>query len=310
MAVLFEFVAEGAPVFVLGGGDNRYQFVHADDLADACLRAADRPGAGDLQHRRAPSSARCARRSQALVDHAGTGSRVRSLPVGAGAARRCSALATVGLAPFAPYHWLLYGESLWFDTTEAQTELGWEPAALERVDGDRVVRVVPRAPRTSSRARRIAPPVAGPPRPAAGAEASALSVVTYLAGSAAVIAVAATLGWGAWRLRSALLPQWSGPPARLAEIVMAVAVPVGLGQLLGSFGAFRRFPMLIGCLPVGAAMGLVAQRFGVAGPGLSRPSDAKTRGEPRRRGDRGGAGGGAGRRRSGSATSRRRGAGA
>ena len=43
-AVLFEFVADGAPVYVLGGGDNRYQFVHADDLADACLRAGDRPG--------------------------------------------------------------------------------------------------------------------------------------------------------------------------------------------------------------------------------------------------------------------------
>ena len=31
----------------------------------------------------------------------------------------------LGQAPFAPYHWLLYGESLWFDTTKAQEELGW-----------------------------------------------------------------------------------------------------------------------------------------------------------------------------------------
>jgi len=35
MALLFEFVADGAPVFVLGGGNNRYQLVHAADLADA-----------------------------------------------------------------------------------------------------------------------------------------------------------------------------------------------------------------------------------------------------------------------------------
>jgi len=34
-------------------------------------------------------------------------------------------LTQLGLAPFAPYHWLLYGESLWFDTTRARTELGW-----------------------------------------------------------------------------------------------------------------------------------------------------------------------------------------
>ena len=151
MAILFEFVADGAPVFVLGGGDNRYQFVHADDLADACLRAADRAGPGDLQHRRRPSSARCARRSQALVDHAGTGSRVRSLPAGAGPARACSALARLGAGavravPLAAVQRVAVVRH----RRRRATELGWEPHALERVDGDRVVRVVPRPPRTSS----------------------------------------------------------------------------------------------------------------------------------------------------------------
>ena len=53
IAMLFEFVADGAPVFVLGGGDNRYQLVHAADLADACLRAGDRAGPVGVQHRRA-----------------------------------------------------------------------------------------------------------------------------------------------------------------------------------------------------------------------------------------------------------------
>ena len=125
IAALFELVAEGAPVYVLGRGDNRYQFVHADDLADACLRAADRDkpavynvGAGEFGTMRETL--------QALVDHAGTGSRVRSLPARpARAAMRMAS--TLGVAPFAPYHWLLYAESLWFDTTKARTELGWEP---------------------------------------------------------------------------------------------------------------------------------------------------------------------------------------
>jgi nucleoside-diphosphate-sugar epimerase len=125
IAVLFEFVAEGAPVYVLGRGHNRYQFVHANDLADACLRAADREkpavyniGAAEFGTMRETL--------QALVDHAGTGSRVRSLPAGvARAAMRVAA--GVGAAPFAPYHWLLYAESLWFDTTRARTELGWAP---------------------------------------------------------------------------------------------------------------------------------------------------------------------------------------
>jgi nucleoside-diphosphate-sugar epimerase len=124
-AVLFDFVADGAPVYVLGSGENRYQLVHADDLADACLRAGDRQGpatynvgAADFDTMRATI--------QALVDHAGTGSTIRSLPT-APAQLAMRLLATVGLAPFAPYHWLMYGESLFFDVTKARTELGWEP---------------------------------------------------------------------------------------------------------------------------------------------------------------------------------------
>ena len=125
IAVLFDFIAEGAPVYVLGSGDNRYQFVHANDLADAVLRASDREkpttyniGAAEFGTMRETL--------QAVVDHAATGSRVRSLPA-TPARLGMKGLATVGLAPFAPYHWLLYAESLWFDTTRARTELDWDP---------------------------------------------------------------------------------------------------------------------------------------------------------------------------------------
>ena len=86
MAILFEFVADGAPVFVLGAGDNRYQFVHADDLADACLRAARRPGPA-MYNIGVREFGTMRETLQALVDHAGTGSHVR---VAAGRARRRS----------------------------------------------------------------------------------------------------------------------------------------------------------------------------------------------------------------------------
>jgi nucleoside-diphosphate-sugar epimerase len=125
IAMLFEFVADGAPVFVLGGGLNRYQFVHATDLADACLRAGERPGPATYNIG-AVEFGTMRDTLQALVDHAATGSRVRSLPV-APARIVMRALTEAGQAPFAPYHWLLYGESLYFDTTKARTELGWEP---------------------------------------------------------------------------------------------------------------------------------------------------------------------------------------
>jgi nucleoside-diphosphate-sugar epimerase len=125
MALLFEFVADGAPVFVLGSGDNRYQFVHSADLADACLRAGARRGPS-VYNVGALEFGTMRETLQALVDHAQTGSRVRSLPV-APARMAMRVLASAGLAPFAPYHWLLYSESLYFDITKARTELDWEP---------------------------------------------------------------------------------------------------------------------------------------------------------------------------------------
>lgn len=82
----------------------------------------------------------------------------------------------------------------------------------------------------------------------------------YLAGSMGVLLLVATIAWGAWWLRAALLPEWSGAPARLAEAVLALTVPIGIAQLLGSFGAFSRGPMLLGCLGAGLAMIVLGRR--------------------------------------------------
>ena len=125
MAILFEFVADGAPIFVLGSGANTYQFVHAEDLADACLRAAFRPGA-ETYNIGCREFGTMRETLQALVDHAATGSHVVSLP-SKPAQMGMRLFGQSSLVPFAPYHWLLYGESLWFDVSKAERELDWQP---------------------------------------------------------------------------------------------------------------------------------------------------------------------------------------
>lgn len=123
--ILFDWIADGADPFVLGDGTNRYQFVHADDLAAVCLAAAERPGPAVYN----AGTDRFGTMREALehvCTHADTGSRVRSLPAGpAGLGMRLTARA--GLTPFAPYHWLMYARSMWFDIDHARDQLGWQP---------------------------------------------------------------------------------------------------------------------------------------------------------------------------------------
>ncbi len=74
--ILFDWVADGNDPIVLGDGSNRYQFVHADDLASACLLAAARPGPVVFN----VGTDRFGTMAEALTHlcaHAGSGARVR-----------------------------------------------------------------------------------------------------------------------------------------------------------------------------------------------------------------------------------------
>ncbi|HEY2776027.1 MAG TPA: NAD-dependent epimerase/dehydratase family protein [Candidatus Binatia bacterium] len=123
--ILFDWVEEGRKVPVLGRGDNVYQFVHADDLADACILVGARSGFG-IYHCGAARFGTMRETLETLCRHANTGSRVISLPMGL-AKLAMKITGTLGLSPLGPYHWLMYGESLYFDIRRARSELGWEP---------------------------------------------------------------------------------------------------------------------------------------------------------------------------------------
>ena len=123
--ILFDWIADGADVVVLGDGSNRYQFVHADDLAEVCLLASR--SSGPLIVNAGTDRFGTMRESlESLCRHAGTGAGVRSLPAGP-TSLAMRAAAGLGLAPFAPYHWLMYSKSLWFDIDHARGVLGWHP---------------------------------------------------------------------------------------------------------------------------------------------------------------------------------------
>lgn len=123
--ILFEWIADGKDPIVLGDGSNRYQFVHSDDLADVCVLAAAHAGPS-VFNVGTDRFGTMRETLTALCEHAGTGAAVRSLPAGpASVAMR--ATAGLGITPFAPYHWMMYSKSMWFDIEHLGEELGWAP---------------------------------------------------------------------------------------------------------------------------------------------------------------------------------------
>ncbi|HLY38904.1 MAG TPA: NAD-dependent epimerase/dehydratase family protein [Candidatus Binatia bacterium] len=123
--ILFEWIRDGANVPVLGRGDNRYQFVHADDLAAACILAGERSGA-TVYNVGTDRFGTMRDTLEGLCRHAATGSRVRSVPM-APAVWAMRVTSALGLTPLGPYHALMYGRALWFDVDKAMRELDWRP---------------------------------------------------------------------------------------------------------------------------------------------------------------------------------------
>ena len=124
--ILFDWIADGRDPIVLGDGTNRYQFVHSDDLADVCVRASasEGPGVFNVGTDRFGTMRETL---DALCRHAGTDAVVRSLPAGpASSAMRLTA--GLGVAPFAPYHWMMYSKSMWFDLDHLAERLDWTPS--------------------------------------------------------------------------------------------------------------------------------------------------------------------------------------
>ncbi len=65
-----------------------------------------------------------------------------------------------------------------------------------------------------------------------------VSVGSYILSALALLAVGLSIGFTAYRLRQKLMPTWRGAPARLVEAVVAIALLIWLGELLGTVGLF------------------------------------------------------------------------
>src|SRR6059058_3729965 len=103
--ILFDWIREGRRIYILGKGHNRYQLLAVDDLVDAIVRVGDEPTAArETFNVGATEFGTVKQDLQALIDHAGSDSRLTPIPVKP-AELILRALELARLSPLAEWHY-------------------------------------------------------------------------------------------------------------------------------------------------------------------------------------------------------------
>jgi nucleoside-diphosphate-sugar epimerase len=130
--ILFDWIREGRRIYILGKGHNRYQLLAVEDLVDAIVRAATVPvAAGETFNVGATEFDTVRSDLQALIDHAGSTSRLTPVPVKP-AELALRALELLKLSPLAEWHYKTAHKDSFVDVSKAQRLLDWQPRLSNR----------------------------------------------------------------------------------------------------------------------------------------------------------------------------------
>jgi len=125
LSILFEFIDEDRRVWAVGGGRNRYQFIYAGDLAQACIAALDYPRS-DVFNIGSDDVKTIAEVYDYVIRNSGSKAKVATLPRGPAIAAMKLAY-RLKLSPLGPYHYKMIAEDFLFDTSRIKERLGWRP---------------------------------------------------------------------------------------------------------------------------------------------------------------------------------------
>jgi nucleoside-diphosphate-sugar epimerase len=122
--IIFEWIAQGKNVYVIGNGNGRFQFLHAHDLLDFYMLALDngQPGIYNVGTDRFGTLREVL---ENLITYAGTASKVKSLPTWP-TINMLRVLDRAHLCPLAPWHYLTYHKAFYFEV-QPLLDMGWKP---------------------------------------------------------------------------------------------------------------------------------------------------------------------------------------
>jgi UDP-glucose 4-epimerase len=125
LGILFDFIAEGRKLPVVGRKDKPYQFIYADDYAGAILLALEYPGS-NVFHVGSHNATSLEGSYRYVIEHANSKSRIYHLPEfpTLPVMRICHILK---ISPLGPYQYNMIAEEFVFDTSHLEKTLGWQP---------------------------------------------------------------------------------------------------------------------------------------------------------------------------------------
>ncbi|HEY8725772.1 MAG TPA: NAD(P)-dependent oxidoreductase [Gaiellaceae bacterium] len=130
--ILFDWIREGRRIYTLGKGYNRYQLLAVEDLVDAIVRVGDEPKAARETFNIGATEFGTVRSDlQALIDHAGSSSRLQPVPVKP-AEIALRGLELLRVSPLAEWHYKTAHKDSFVDVSKAQQLLGWQPRLSNR----------------------------------------------------------------------------------------------------------------------------------------------------------------------------------
>jgi nucleoside-diphosphate-sugar epimerase len=125
--ILFDWIREGRRIYVLGDGSNRYQLLAVEDLVEAIVLAArKRAAAGETVNVGAKEFGTVRSDLQALIDHAGSSSRLTPVRVKP-AEVILRGLELARLSPLVEWHYKTAHRDSFVDVSRAERLLGWKP---------------------------------------------------------------------------------------------------------------------------------------------------------------------------------------
>ena len=130
--ILFDWIREGRRIYTLGKGYNHYQLLGVEDLVDAIVRAGHEPKAARETFNVGATEFGTVRSDlQALIDHAGSSSRLQPIPVKP-AELALRGLELMRVSPLAEWHYKTAHKDSFVDVTKAHQLLGWQPRLSNR----------------------------------------------------------------------------------------------------------------------------------------------------------------------------------